>query len=208
MISLLAVPLARGQESPTAASLPEIEENYKVMQGHLQDLTDANAALKHQIDDLQSKIDALTAQQGKPSGDYATRDDLKALKDAIEEVDKKRMADNDEVLKELNKIAKLSKTAGLSTTPAHSSPATSIATPNETASAEPKPDGPGFMYEVKPNDTPNKIAKKLLEEKGIKITADQIMQANPKVKDPTKLWIGEQLFIPVPKTAPDTANNN
>jgi len=204
MISLLAVPLARGQETPTAASLPEIVENYKTLQAHVQDLTEKNDALQHQITDLQSKLDTLTAQQGKPSGDYASKDDVKALQDAIAEVDKKRMADNDEVLKELKQIAKLGKSGGLSSAPPHLDTAP---TPAEPVADAPKPDGPGFMYEVKSGDTPGKIAKKLFEEKGIKITSAQIMAANPKVKDATKLLIGEKLFIPAPKTAPDTANN-
>ena len=109
---VLAVPLARGQETPTAASLPEIAENYKILKGQMEDLRDANTALKHQIDDMQAKIDALTAQQGKPSGNFASQDDVKALKDAIEAVDKKRMADNDKVLEELKQIAKLSGKSG------------------------------------------------------------------------------------------------
>ena len=206
MISLLAMPLARAQETPTAASLPEIAENYKILQAHVQDLQDANTALKHQIDDMQAKIDALTAQQGKPSGNFASQDDVKALKDAIEAVDKKRMADNEEVVKELNQIAKVAgKSGGVAIATPHPSPATPLADP--VASTAKQPDGPGFLYEVKSNDTPNKIAKKLFEEKGIKITGEQIMAANPKVKDATKLIIGQKLFIPVPKTTPDTANN-
>jgi LysM repeat protein len=204
MISLLAMPLARGQETSTAASLPEIAENYKILQAHVQDLQDANAALKSQIADLQTKIDALTAQQGKPSGNYASPDDVKALKDAIEAVDKKRMADNEEVLKELKQIAKLGKSGGMTSAPPHldTTPA-----PAEPVADAAKPDGPGFLYEVKSGDTPNKIAKKLFEEKGIKISGEQILTANPKVKDATKLFIGQKLFIPMPKTAPDTANN-
>jgi LysM repeat protein len=204
MISLLAVPLARGQETPTAASLPEIAENYKIMKGQLDDLRDANTALKSQIADMQSKIDALTAQQGKPSGNYASQDDVKALKDAIEAVDKKRMADNEEVLKELKQIAKLGKTGGMTSAPPHldTTPA-----PAEPVADAAKVDGPGFLYEVKSGDTPGKIAKKLFEEKGIKITGAEIMAANPKVKDATKLLIGQKLFIPMPKAATDTANN-
>jgi LysM repeat protein len=206
LISLLAMPLARGQETPTAASLPEIVENYKILQGHVQDLSDANAALKRQIDDLQGKIDALAAQQAKPSGNYASQDDIKALKDAIQEVDKKRMADNDEVLKALKQMAKIGKLPASATTPTRSPVITPAPDTERTAEAT-RPEGPGFMYEVKPNDTPKKIARKLLEEKGIKITSDQILQANPQVKDPTKLFIGQKLFIPMPKTTTDTANN-
>ncbi len=209
MLSLLAVPVARGQESTAAASLPEIAENYKILKGQVEDLRDANAALERKLADLQSKIDALAAQQGKPSGDYASQDDLKALKTAIEDEDKKRLADNEEVLRELKLIAKATKTGGISAAPTHSAstPTTAPVVEPPAPIADAKPDGPGFMYEVKANDTPNKIAKKLFEEKGIKITGEEIMAANPKVKDPTKLWIGEKLFIPAPKAAVDTASS-
>ncbi len=206
MISLLAVPLARAQESTTAASLSEITENYKVLKAHVDDLTEENESLKHQITDLQTKLDALNAQQGKSPGEAASQDDVKALKEAIEAVDKKRMADNEEILKEFNQIAKLAKNGNIAAaTPAHPAP---VASHTETTAETAKPDGPGFTYEIKPGDTPGKIAKKLFEEKGIKITGDQIMQANPQVKDATKLYIGQKLFIPMPKNASDTANNN
>ena len=111
-----------------------------------------------------------------------------------------------EVVKELNQIAKVAgKSGGVAIATPHPSPATPLADP--VASTAKQPDGPGFLYEVKSNDTPNRIAKKLFDEKGIKITGAEIMAANPKVKDPTKLWIGQKLFIPMPKTTPDTANN-
>ena len=204
MISLLAVPLARGQESTTAASLPEIVENYKVLKGQVDDLRDANAALEKKIAELESKLDAVSSQQGKASGDYASQDDVKALKSAIEEEDKKRQADNDDVMKELKQIAKLTKSSG---TTAVSIP-TRDASPNPPPDAvshpdvpKQQPDGPGFTYVVKPNDTPTSIAKKLFAEKGIKVTADQIMAANPQVKDPKKLYIDEKLFIPAPPDA-------
>jgi LysM repeat protein len=207
LISLLAMPLARGQESPVTASLPEIVENYKILQGHVKDLEDANNSLNRQIADLNKKIDALTAEQGKPTGNFASQDDVKRLADAIDTVSKKQVADNEEVLKELKQIAKLGgKTGGVTSATPHSTP---VITPTEPVADAPKqPDGPGFIYEVKSGDTPNRIAKKLFEEKGIRITSEEIMAANPKVKDPTKLWIGQKLFIPLPKTAPETADRN
>jgi LysM repeat protein len=204
MISLLAVPLARGQESTVAASLPEIVENYKVLKGQVENLQDANAALEKRIAGLESKLDAVSSQQGRASGDYASQDDLKALKTAIEEEDKKRQADNEEMVKtfqqSFKQITKFAKSGGPTEplTPTHS-PAGPVASDNVPPASHQdvkQPDGPGFTYVVKPNDTPTKIAKKLFDEKGIKVSADQIMAANPQVKDPKKLYIDEKLFIP------------
>lgn len=203
MISLLAVPLARGQESTTAASLPEIVENYKVLKGQVENLQESNAALEKRIADLESKLDAVSSQQGKVSGDYASQDDLKALKSAIEEEDKKRQADNEEMVKtfqqSFKQITKLAKSSGTTAVGIPTRDPAPNPPPDAVSHAEVKqPDGPGFTYVVKPNDTPTKIAKKLFEEKGIKVSADQIMAANPQVKDPTKLYIDQKLFIPAP----------
>lgn len=220
MLSLMAAPLARGQEATTAASLPEIVENYKVLKGQVDDLRDANAALERKVADLQSKLDSANAQLSKPSGNFASAEDLKAVQTALEDESKKRVADNEEVMKELKLIAKASaKGSTVAMAPTHPAPPTTVndgadgtkmdgskADGHPMMDAHPTPDGPGFTYIVKPNDTPTKIAKKLFEEKGIKITSDQIMAANPQVKDPKKLFVDEKLFIPAPKGVVDTAS--
>ena len=61
-------------------------------------------------------------------------------------------------------------------------------TPEQTAAA---PAG-GIVYTVKKGDTLWAIAQKY------KITVKALQDANPSVKDPTKLRIGQKLKIPVP----------
>jgi LysM repeat protein len=61
-------------------------------------------------------------------------------------------------------------------------------TPTPEATAAPG----GTVYVVKKNDTLWGIAQKY------KITVKALQAANPSVKDPTKLRIGQKLIIPVP----------
>ena len=90
---------------------------------------------------------------------------MKALKDAIEAVDKKRMADNDEVLKELKQIAKLGgKTGGVSSATPRSTP---VITPTEPVADAPKqPDGPGFILRIEVGRHAEQDCKEIVRGKG------------------------------------------
>ena len=52
---------------------------------------------------------------------------------------------------------------------------------------------------VKPNDTLSKIAAKY------HVTTDQILTANPSIKNPNKIAVGDKIVIPQP--APTVINN-
>jgi spore coat assembly protein SafA len=77
-------------------------------------------------------------------------------------------------------------------------PAASSPSPIATIAATPTPlptDPPGptaTVYTVVKGDTMVKIASKF------GITVDQLMAANPQVKNPNKIKIGDQLTIPAP----------
>src|SRR5689334_14113974 len=119
IICLLGVAsLVRGQETASAALSPqEIEENYKSLKGHVQDMIDAQAALDKRLQSMAKEIADLRDQVSKPTGNYATQEELKRLADAVQEIDRKRVDDKETILKE---IAKLGKT--ITAAPTHSSP--------------------------------------------------------------------------------------
>jgi len=62
-----------------------------------------------------------------------------------------------------------------------------------------EPRGPedGYYYPVKAGDTIALIAK-AYRDKGIKVTSQQILDANPGLK-PTSLKVDQKIFIPKPK---------
>ncbi len=79
-----------------------------------------------------------------------------------------------------------------------SSPAGGGASPTPTAVASasvaptPVPSPTPFVYTVAPKDTLTRIAKKF------GVTIEQILAANPAIKDPNKLGIGDKIVIPTP----------
>src|SRR3954466_3606389 len=83
IICLLGVvSLVRGQETASAALSPqEIEENYKSLKGHVQDMIDAQAALDRRLQSMAKEIAELRDQVSKPTGNYATQEELKRLAD-------------------------------------------------------------------------------------------------------------------------------
>lgn len=81
------------------------------------------------------------------------------------------------------------KDTGASQTP-EATIAVATATPEPTPVPEPTPQ----IYVVAKGDTILKIAKKF------GVTAEQLMAANPKIKNPDKIKIGDEIIIPVPTT--------
>jgi LysM repeat protein len=193
VICLLGVAsLVRGQETASAALSPqEIEENYKSLKGHVQDMLDAQAAQDKRLQAMAREISELRDQMSKPTGNYATQEELKRLADVVQEIDKKRVEDKEAIIKE---IAKLGKT--LAVAPTH----TSVKVPvTETVPTPRGVDETGFTYQVKPGDALSVIAQ-AYREQGIKVTVNQILAANPGL-DATKLKSGQKIFIPAPKQA-------
>jgi LysM repeat protein len=93
----------------------------------------------------------------------------------------------------LKEIGKLGKVGGSSS--GHKS------TPNVTTNAPTGGSSPGgrengYEYKVAEHDTLSIIAK-AYRDQGIKVTADQILKANPGL-DPKNLKVGQKIFIPAP----------
>ncbi len=185
-IFVFTASLARGQD---AATQQQIDKLY----GQMQDLIEAQAAQGKRIDALEKQISDLGDKLNQPAASGgADADDLKKLAAQVQEIDKKRQADNDLILKQ---IEKLGKTGGGST--GHkSSPAISPAAPADTST--PSAGGPqkGYDYTIAANDTVSAIAK-AYRAQGVKVTVAQILAANPGL-NPNSLVVGKKIFIPDP----------
>lgn len=196
LLSLLcAAPALRAEDAAAAAAArQESEENYKILKGNISDLSDANMALRKKVESLEREIADLRAQLAKPAGNFATPDDLKHLADAIEEIDKKREADKKLILKEISDL-------GRSLT--HSGSHVRETPPEDEKPLAPaNPDQPTFTYTVKDGDYLSTIAR-AYREKGIKVTVDQILAANPGLKA-TALYPGKKILIPDTRVASKT----
>ena len=72
------------------------------------------------------------------------------------------------------------------------SPTGSAAQASRSTSPTEAPAATAQVYVVKPGDTLLKIAKKY------KLTVDQLLAANKKIKNPNKIAVGDEIVIPVP----------
>lgn len=205
------LPSSSGNSAAAIAAKQEAAENYNTLKGTVDDMVAAQADMQKKIHSLAKDIADLRADASKPKGNYASDEDLKALAKAVEEIDKKRQADKEEILKAMEKLGKL--VAGAP--PVNSSPDTAASHEpghkhnkhnNESSGDEPEAaalrNGPGFNYEVKKGDTLSLIAQ-AYREQGIKVSTPQIIKANPNI-NPAKLLVGTKIFIPAPKgSVPD-----
>jgi LysM repeat protein len=175
--SLLAFVPARAQDAA-------LEERVNKINGYLQDLQATTEAQRKRMDDMAREIDSLREQLNKPNN-AVTSDDLRKLAEQLQEIDRKRAADKELILGEIEKLAK--------TGAAKPKPKPVDADPTPTVA----PNSKGYEYVVQTGDTISAIAK-AYRDQGIKVTSDQILAANPGLKA-TNMKVGQKLFIPAPQ---------
>ena len=175
--------MARGQEDATQQQIDRLN-------GQIQDLLEAQATQAKRIEALEKETGGLRDQLNQP-GATANPDDLKKLAGQVQELAKKQQADNDLILKEIEKLGKISG----GSTASHKSPpsvsTTSVENPTPVGGAQ-----KGFYYEIKSGNTLSAVAKEYSDQ-GHKVTVKQILDANPGL-DSNNLKVGQKIFIPVP----------
>lgn len=188
--SWLALLLALGMAYSVPAQDAATEERLNKITGQIEDLIAGHKALQQQLSQVSRDISSLREKlAAQPKETFATEADLKSLADSVREVDRKRVDDNERIR---NEIARLGKVIA-STPPPRSRP-----TPppeNEPKAVPVKPEA-GFEYTVQPGDSLSLIVQGI-REKGVKITLDQVMKANPKLV-PERIRVGQKIFIPEP----------
>ncbi len=187
-IFLLAAASALCTLMPARAQDAATEERLNQLSGKIEDLIAGQRAQQKQIDGLLRELESLRAQASRPSGEYASQEDLKRITEAVKEVDRKRMEDAEKISTQLSKLGqKLSS----SSAPPKKNPA---ATPSPAEKVSER----GYPYTIKSGDTLSVIVQ-AYREKNIKITTDQILKANPGLK-PEKLKVGQEIWIPAPQS--------
>lgn len=165
---------------PVRAQDAALEERVNKLNGYLQDLQATAETQRRQIEELSRQVDNLREQLNKP-GNSATADDLRKLGEQIQEIDRKRQADKELIIKEIEALGKVA------AKPSRPRPIdTPAASPNDK----------GYEYTVQSGDTLMAIAK-AYRDQGIKVTSDQIIKANPGLKA-ENMKVGQKIFIPAP----------
>jgi septal ring factor EnvC (AmiA/AmiB activator) len=176
MAVVCAVPQAPAQDSAVEQRLNEIS-------GRIESLLESQEAQGRRISELTREVGQLREHANKPLPTYASQDDLKRLADAVREVDRKRLEDYEKIRAELQKLGRLIK---------ESTPALPKAPPQREPEREPaKSTTPetGFEYVVQKGDTLSTIVK-AYRDKNIKVTADQVIKANPGL-NPDRIPVGK-----------------
>ena len=178
--------MARGQDAATQQQIDKLS-------GQIQDMLETQAAQTKRLEALEKQIADLTDKLNQPAaGDSASADDLKKLAAQVQEIDKKRQEDNEMILKQIEKLGKVS---GGST--GHKL-AAAVSTTASTDNSTPGAGGPqkGYDYTIAAGDTVSAIAK-AYRAQGVKVTSAQILAANPGL-NPNSLIVGKKIFIPDP----------
>lgn len=174
--ALLATPIVlRAQD-------PAVEERLNKLSAQIQDLIDAKDAQNKRIEELARQVRELQEQQNRPNVNYATQDDLKLLAGKLQEIDQKRKEDNALILKRLDDLGKTLSAAARAPAPA----------PPSTSSS----DRGHYEYVIQSGDTLTAIVA-AYKDKGIKISVDDILKANPGLK-PERMSVGQKIIIPAP----------
>lgn len=176
---VLTVGAAHGQDAATQQQIDKLS-------GQIQDLIDARGVQAKRMDALEKEISDLRDKLNQPVvNDSASADDLKKLAAQVQEIDRKRQADNEKILKVIEKLAK---SGGGSYKPPVAA--------NDTPAPAPGTKQKGYDYEIRAGDTLSAISK-AYRDQGVKVTTEQILAANPGL-DPRSLNVGKKIFIPDP----------
>lgn len=184
---MVTVSFARAQD---AAAQQQIDK----LTGQIQDLLEAQAKQGKQLDALEKQVGELREKVNTPAiNNSASADDLKSLAAQVQEVDKNRVADNEKILKEIEKLGKVGAGSASHKPVANTSTTTATST-GDNSTTTPAVPTKGYDYEIKSGDTVSAIAK-AYRAQGVKVTTAQIIAANPKM-NPNALIAGKKIFIP------------
>jgi LysM repeat protein len=185
MAALLMVPVI------VPAQDAAMEERLNSLSAQIDVLKEAKELQNKRIEALEKQVGDLQSQLSKPSGDYASTDDLKKVADAIKEVDKKRQADSENVADKLETLRKALIGGG-----SGGGRRGSVTPPAETPKTTFDPNLPHMEHKVEPGETLSAIVA-AYRNKGVKITLSQVLAANPGLK-PENLKSGQTIIIPAP----------
>lgn len=191
-------------------------EDFKRLESDVTALTESRDLFRAELRKLREEIANLRAENGKLRSDVAlagkdnaSREELRKVVEQIQEVDKRRAADGKYVHDQLEEIAKLaSKPLVLppveDARPPKARPDPSARKPAGDSAAKPVEDGPELPAEyyehvVSEGENLGAIIAAYNKEHGLKVRQAHVLKANPKLKDPRKMFVGMKLKIPMVK---------
>jgi hypothetical protein len=150
-------------------------------------------ALQQRLDSLESEVRHLKDEFQRATSNFASRDEMREYAAKLRELDEKRARDKELILKHLQDLAKIPVTQ-----PSGRSAPRRPATDSDEAPV---------LYVVQPKDRFLDIVaahNAEFERRGLgRVTTEQVLKANPQLKDPDRLLVGQKLYIPMPSKTED-----
>ena len=188
--------MTMAQDASAMADRQSAEERYQKLAGKVEDLAAAGDLQQKRIAALEADLKVSREEQGRVNPDVVGREELKQLAQTVKEIDQKRAADKELILKEIERLGQTAALPAKKTTKvkkAAETPATPVDNP-PTANGDQTYEG--FEYVIKDGDTLSKIAAGC-QKQGVKVTVAQILKHPLNAKlDPNKLIVGRKIFIP------------
>jgi vacuolar-type H+-ATPase subunit I/STV1 len=193
-VGLLVPPVSHGADASleALAARKEIEEFIRDTNTRLKNLEESLQAQQQRIvqleDENRNLRQDLARATANKNNNAAHDQAISKLDDKIQDVDKRRLADNKLTVEKLERLEKL------------------ISSQANEAARHVKPPPPGpvinpnadlFEYSIQSGDNLYKVVDKL-KAQGIEVSREDVQKANPTVVW-TKLRIGQKIIIPVSK---------
>ena len=142
--------------------------------------------LDQRLEELSRDIEKLKKGDDRNDADFVTRQELKVYVDKLKEIDEKREADKNLILKSIRDLAKI--------------PMAPVPAPKPRGNAP--EDGPTYDYTVKAGDYLGDVIKAYnaeFEKQGLRsIDIRQVERANPGL-DPNRINVDQVIKIPIPQ---------
>lgn len=215
-LSLISAPLGLGAADIDA-------EDFRRLVDRVNSHDEAMDAYRNTIQDLRAEVSRLRAENDRlktavnTPKNYATQEQITKLTEQLREVEKNRAADKAQVLEAFDKLKSMP-IAVPAPAPTHRpTPAPSTAQgsgvktgdkpavkdpPAGTAGDKPAvPEVPMEFYEhtLAEGETLSAVIDAYNKQHGLKVRLQHVLKANPSIKDPKKLRLGQKIRIPVIK---------
>lgn len=137
--------------------------------------------------------------------DAVTTEQLKRVVDQVQEVDRNRIKDNQQVLEALRRLEKVplppppSRTERPERPERSSRPESSDTGESRPAPSKPPVPAEGYVHKIKEGESLGLVLDAYRKEYQLKTSMKQVLEANPSIKDPRKVRAGQEVFIPAVK---------
>lgn len=177
-------------------------EDVRRLNATVEALLEGQEVFRQQIQELQARVDRLRAENADlkqqlagVGKDNVSRPELQKVVEQLREVDARRASDAELVQRQLKDLAE---TLSKPVTPPRPPPVAE--NPPDSKDAEVGASGePPYVHEVAAGDTVSGILDAYNKAYGLKVKQADFMKANPKLKDPKRIFVGQKVNIPVVK---------